>query len=305
MNKEDPFALQIKLLAMPEYALARKLLGLDQSRYIFQQNYADLIRLLQHWSQPEHGLELSSEHNRHKLHAFQVLLSRFLFNYVSSAMALVDHTRNLHRSLNLPARNFPEFEDKEDALGRHPTAAFVKGLRTYSFHFSALPISTQVRSTTTTGITITHGLAKEDLLTHKKWPSAAKTFLADHADPIDLASTLRDYHSLVADFQEWFSDQERIIFAAELVRMEAAQRHYLSRLTQVEVESFLTSSAEEQSLRLPALLMHPIPALDWAELSKFPLQSNERTEKLIGLLRRAVDFDDEFERKIRSCFEAK
>jgi hypothetical protein len=191
------------------------------------------------------------------------------------------------------------------AFEPHPTAAFVKGLRVYSFHFSTLPVSTQLHFEQTSGTTITHGLSKKSLSDYKKWPSAAKKFLAAHGEHVDLLSALNDYHSLVADFQEWFSNQERIIFAAELDRMEAAERHYLSRLVQVHVDSFLTSTAEEQSLRLPSLLMHPIPTADWAELSRLPLHSNERTEKLIALLRLAVDFDDELERKIRLCFEAK
>jgi hypothetical protein len=277
-----------------------KLQSLDYSRTIFQQNYLDLIH---HWSQPEHGEALSVERNRHKLQAFQEVLSRLLFNYVSSAMALVEHTRNIYRSLNSAERTLPGFEAKMKAIGANPTAAFVKGLRVYSFHFRSLPVSTQFRFTQPNTFTITHGLNKQSLLEFEEWPAAALAFLSRADDLIDLRSTLQDYHALVGVFQGWFGEQERIIFAAELGRVDRVQRRYLAQLVRFEVNSFLAAAPEEQAIQLPSLLMHAVLPKDWAEVNGLPLDSSERTEKLLIALKRGTGVNDEWERKIRSCFE--
>lgn len=100
-------------------------------------------------------------------------ISRLIFNYISSAFSLVDHTRKLYREL-FGDDKMPDYQPKVDELKVKPVAIFVKELRHYVIHYKALDLKTCYQFSGEE-FTIAVGLETEELLQWGKWTSQAKS----------------------------------------------------------------------------------------------------------------------------------
>ncbi len=65
---------------------------------IFVGNYADLKRVLEYHDDPRNSNDLAPLRNRYQVEKLYRDVRHYLHNYVASALSLVDHTRNLHKS---------------------------------------------------------------------------------------------------------------------------------------------------------------------------------------------------------------
>jgi hypothetical protein len=134
-----------------------------------------------------------------------------LHNFVASAFSVLDHTREIYGKMY--QKDMPEFLTQRAAiLDKHSATQFIIGLRKYFQHYR-LPqiVFTASRGMTEPAITGGAFLSKVPLLKFEDFNAAAKAFMKNSPEMIDLEVTCAAYHTQVDEFYKWFkSEQERI-----------------------------------------------------------------------------------------------
>ncbi len=74
-----------EILAMPEYHLYQELLGLNDSKYIFERNYDELHVLVSFLISDPRGHEMIATGHQESLRQIQLDITRRLHNFVASA----------------------------------------------------------------------------------------------------------------------------------------------------------------------------------------------------------------------------
>src|SRR5690606_30572446 len=126
-------------------------------------------------------------------------------------------------------RPLPRYQDEVDRRFKNdPLSQFVVGLRQFAQHYRLPSIST-VRKFGSNGIQGRVHLLKDDLLLFSRWNAAAKRFLQEQSDKIDLVEVLREYHQKVAGFQEWLRQEWSETFRQELRETELKRQAMLAK----------------------------------------------------------------------------
>src|ERR1035437_3601754 len=134
-----------ELNAMPEQQTLGKISQFGISIEIFNGNYDELIHHLKIHNTPQVSLKLMSIDQRHLLHAYQREITRFLHNYIASALSLTDHARNHYRELYSDNNLFPDYQDEiNKRFVKNQLAVFIKDLRQYFQHYQMPGVSSQL-----------------------------------------------------------------------------------------------------------------------------------------------------------------
>ena len=152
---------------------------------------------------------------------------RLLQNLAASVSALIDHSRFLYRHMFHESRQFPEYEEAMTMqISTNEVVQFVHGIANYSLHQAiagigtTMPVVDMQNDKFAKNVT----LAKA-ALSDFAWNEAAMRFIDRAPQSIDLRQTLKDYHTSIENFSEWFSQRTRVLCAADY---EAVSDH-LSR----------------------------------------------------------------------------
>lgn len=136
-------------------------------------------------------------------------IARYLFNYLSAAQSLVDHTRNY----------FKKWHDN-DTVGRkyqmlvkntfvdNPASNMIKDLRNYMLH-RGIPPSTihetlNVKNNRPPVIIISFNVIT--LKEWSKWTKGSKEYMRKQGDYVELRKLVKEYHNLVHSFYKWIDD---------------------------------------------------------------------------------------------------
>lgn len=201
------------------------------SIYIFAENGRILIEALKsfkgYFAFP--GLDEREETNRQHRE-----ILRHFQNFVASALALVDASRNWTAALRM---SFPDFCAEYDArraveFTGSVNHLFVQDLRNYMLHYR-LPRSASQGSFTLkfslkdgeqnneTNWAIVFDL--EGLREWDGWRAEPKAYLAACTDDIDLLTIVEPYHQQVITFYAWFHRRIEELHADDVA--ESAKRH--------------------------------------------------------------------------------
>jgi hypothetical protein len=204
--------------ATPEFQRFQELQRFTNTLHIFEANYRELDRLLWFVCDSPAGDKLFRPENRSAWEQLMMEAIRLLQNFVAAAKALVDHSRALYRRLYEPEGTFPEYQ--EEAAKRFADSEviqFVQKLRDFCLHYSTPGIGT-----TMTLVSIVPEkfvkqvtLSKESLMKFDGWNAAAKRFLNNAPEAIDLRQVLFQYHDAVDQFYNWFSERVRVLHVAD------------------------------------------------------------------------------------------
>ena len=207
----DPFACvkeaQAAVYDCEGARLHSELGGVARTYRVFVGNDREFQALFAHYdNNVQARLELWDTHNRDGFDAFLDEVDRLLHNYLAAATSLRDHTRRLWRQDPPPDMALTaEYDERvKRTFADSPLANFVQRLRNYMTH-SKLPVA-QGKFTWEqgSGESSTVALSKAALLEWDDWNVAARAFLDEADDDIDLSDVLRDYTALVHDFNQWF-----------------------------------------------------------------------------------------------------
>lgn len=221
MDKPEMFRISEELEAMPELARIQQIDIQKLSYFVFEDNTAELRRVLDFHGDLKQNLPLFDTDNRDSLDALQREIGRLLHNFVASANTLIDTTRRLYEKYENGA--FPDYQTKIDSeFVTDPLSRFVKGLRNYAVHYEAPPLISKISFS----IGENGNLKSQIVLPSKKllgfkWDAEAKRYITDCGEEIVLDSVVNDYYHKVSNFYNWFYRRLNEIHEPDLSRINA------------------------------------------------------------------------------------
>jgi hypothetical protein len=217
MDSFKLFQLSNKIRATPEFARVQELEHFSNTVRIVETNYQELDRLLWLICESPAGEELFLTQNRSAWDEAMGETLRLLQNLAASVSALTEHSAYLHRHIYEASRRFTEYEEAVTArFSTNEVIQFVQGMTKYCLHHATDGLGTTMTILDMQNdkfekqVTIT----RSDLLDFP-WNDAAMRFI-DHApESIDLREILKDYHTSIEAFTDWFLQRTRVLNDAD------------------------------------------------------------------------------------------
>lgn len=178
---------------------------------VFQMNAVELMEAAHRVKDPEQGMALMLDKNSEAGRQAHRELNRHVHNFVSSALALVEHTRVFMRNHYAGTDLMATYEKQVAAtFMQSPVAQFIQGLRNYMLHRGLPKSSMFMKFTSNPGATDGSGKAETgvhydaaSLLDWDGWKPMARTYLAQVGKKLDLHEVAQDYLTLVNQFHVW------------------------------------------------------------------------------------------------------
>ena len=294
-----------EIMAMPEYRLRQQLLAFNTSIYIFDQNFAELHRLIDFLLNSREGQMLTAERNRDKLRKVQIDIIRRLHNFVAASLSLVDHTRNLYKKIYADNGLFSEYQARVDGeFVTDPLSQFVKCLRHYCQHYRAPDIGIKVSVTQSEDGMVEQRqsvLILDDLKTFDKWNSTAKKYMSSLQEDVDILEVATFYREKVMAFYQWFQSRQLEIHSAELERFKAKQTEFALLILEGRVNACLNNK-EDMPNRGEEIFLGIFVSDDFDALEGLPVNSPDRAELAIETLKKYSPVSDELRQKIRQLY---
>lgn len=178
---------------------------------IFQMNALALIEAAQRVKDPDQGMAFMLEANREAGLQAHRELNRHIHNFVSSALALVEHTRVFMREHYADTKVFGSYEKQVVAtFAQSSVTQFVQGLRNYMVHKGLPNSSMYMKFTQSPGATDGTGVMETgvqyetaSLLDWNRWNPVASEYLERAEGQIDIHDFAHEYMVLVNQFHGW------------------------------------------------------------------------------------------------------
>lgn len=134
------------------------------------------------------------------------LVGRRLFNYLTAAGALIDHSNRIKRALAKTDRTFLPHYEKHVSRFVDPPLDLVNDLRDFALYY-ALPVtySSLRRGASCPEPKATLFLAVVELRVWSRWPAPTKAYLEALDSDIELRPLVAGYTAAVADLHGWWS----------------------------------------------------------------------------------------------------
>ncbi|MDN3510815.1 MAG: hypothetical protein NG784_05860 [Candidatus Jettenia sp.] len=296
---------QNELLSMPELETLRRIDNFSHTLYIFNKNYSELKKLFDSHNDYSHAMELCHPKNKQKINDIQLEILRLLHNFVAAALSLIDHSRNYYNDLYRGNNRFPEYEQEvEKRFLNNPLACFVKDLRQFFQHYKIPSILSQVVFIRKTNITrIILQLEKSTLTQFSKWSSAAKEYLKDQGDLIDLFQLISNYYLLIIDFHRWIIDRQKEIHSNEFKKIAEKYNELLSLTIPHKIKCRL--EIVNQGIGSPDDIFADILTQnEWVEVEKCSADSTQRCEKIINFINQKTPLPLDLKEEIKNLFSS-
>ncbi|MBS64299.1 MAG: hypothetical protein CMN27_15305 [Salinisphaera sp.] len=170
-----------------------------------------MLEAAQRVKDPEQGTNLMMQEDRDPGQQAHRELNRHVHNFVSSALTLIEHTRNFMRKNYADTNMLADYEKQVvQTFAQSPVAQFIQGLRNYMLHrglpnsrmfmtFIADPSGENGMGTMETGVTYD----TSSLLDWSDWRPQAITYLEQAGKSVDPQAFTEEYVTLVNQFQDW------------------------------------------------------------------------------------------------------
>ncbi len=220
MDKADSIDKEIR--GSNALRIYNRLIYLTDVFHIFERNYSEFQKLLTAYNTPLAILPFMGDDKREEFRFINNELSRYFHNYITSAQTLADITRNMIREVYKNSDFINDYQARvEDSFKNNPISVFVKELRNYTLHYALPATLSQFQVSqdpeTKQQITTSHALLhKESLLYGYKWEPAAKHYLAEASNDIDLLDLINTHHSIFVEFYDWLINRITDIHTTEL-----------------------------------------------------------------------------------------
>ncbi|HAT14472.1 MAG TPA: hypothetical protein DCS91_13710 [Microcoleaceae bacterium UBA11344] len=196
-----------KLQASSEMEIYRNLQALSASYGVFNKNYNELIRYLEHLNNPRESLFMYSSEQRENLERLIDETSRLFHNFLASAKSLVDHTRNIVKRLYSNQEFIKEYDAKlAEDIANNSVQQFVQRLRNYTQHY-ILPIPALQIEFAEEDIEMSVRLDVEILKQWDGWGSS-RSYLEQLEDSLCLISLSNEYFFLIQNFYQWLTERQ-------------------------------------------------------------------------------------------------
>lgn len=247
----NPRTLLEEILSSPGMAHVNRTFARTFSLNIFRRNAQELLAATHMFGDSDHALRLMAVDNREAGQQAHRELNRFVHNFVTGAMTLVDHTRNFMRENYEGASVKHDYDNHvKEAFVSEPIVQFVQNLRNYFVH-KGLPDSeifmefksgadgASAGGTLETGIRYRTGT----FLQWDGWNAPAKRYMESAGEFIDIHAFTVAYLEKILAFQGWLDGALDEFHAGDLAQLGKLQANY----AQLSSDSFPGGSSRPQS----------------------------------------------------------
>ena len=202
----DYFKLRKQLEKHPGWEIKLRREAHLRSIKIFSRNFSELASLIDKIENPDFYYKSI---NNKILDDHHSEIARLLFNYLSSAQSLVDHTRSYFKKWHGNDAVGKRYQTViKDTFPDNPTSNMVKDLRNYMLH-RGIPSSTihesfNFEDNLPPVITITFKVIT--LKEWRKWTKGSKEYMRKQGHYVELRKLVKEYHNLVHSFYMWVDD---------------------------------------------------------------------------------------------------
>jgi len=292
-----------ELALLPGFGIYQELMALNTSIYILDKNFQELDSFLVELLNNPKWDRLFMVENRHILHRVAEDIVRRLHNFVAAVLSLRDHTRRLYRKYYRDGSLIPDYEKvAREAFAKDPQAQFVQKLREYCQHFVSPLLSFRTEWGPGREKPVrTAVLRKDELLRFDGWNAAAKRYLDEAPDLIDFQEAVRNYHSRVLMFYEWFQRQQESVHMEELAEFRKKEGELLRLQLEDKLERCLATK-DERICSEASLYFHIFTRPDFERLALAKEDPEERLIAALEILGERFDVDSALEEKVRKVY---
>jgi len=211
-----------KSLHVKAYVQMREL---SLSLYTLKENYQLLEQHLEANNDMDYQLQLEYKPLKWQYYPLQQETYRLLLNFFASAMALVEHTRNIVKEIYSGLKFQREYQNKVNQdLKDAPVNKFVQDLKSYILHnkFPFVGVQFQHKRVSPLGdpenlfaTKIRLTFSKSELLTSDKWTTLSKKYLETQGDLIFIDTLIDKYYSLIESFHSWLNKRQQEMHESE------------------------------------------------------------------------------------------
>ncbi len=300
-NESTILSLWKELDAMPEHQTLEKIRNFSISIEIFDGNYKELIHHLQVHNNPRVSLDLMRMDKRHLLHAYQKEITRFLHNYIASALSLTDHARNHYRDLYSSNNLFPDYQDEINRrFVSNPLAVFIKDLRQYFQHYKMPGLSSNLTFTKgAPDFVIKLLLPLKEITKFSGWSQHSKKNLAQQTSDLDLFALINDYHQLIENFYRWFIDRQMEIHKGDIKKVNEHKDKIRGLAIMDFLKQFMVQPKTIDEFENEIFRYFPEEEL---EEIKNTVTKAERVERILHLLKQISKLNKDAMEKIRASY---
>lgn len=275
-----------ELQSMPETLLIGEINSLNQSIFIFNENFFELERFINAITEGHEAEQLYFLRNRDQLYLGLQHILRHVHNFVASSLSLIDHTRRQYQKLYEPRSLFPDYQEKIDGeFIDDPLSEFVKCLRIYCQHYRAPDISmTETYHDLQKPPTRVAHILKSDLLTFKSWTKSAKEYLDQAPDQLDVLKIAKEYRTKVMEFYSWFRDRQFDIHDSDIEKVNRVRNKGLILMFEDRLASALSPHPSNDPIEPDEIFLSVFSSTEFAQLAILPQASNERARLATELL---------------------
>jgi hypothetical protein len=170
---------------------------------IFGGNYTELASLIDNIEDP---VIYYKDFSQKKCASYHSDIARLLFNYLSAAQSLVDHTRNYFKKWHSDDEVGEKYQEVvENTFVKDRASNMIKNLRNYLLH-RGIPPSTIRESfnVETNGPPVINiSFEVKTLSEWSKWSKYSKEYMQEKGDYVELRGLIKEYHDLVYSFYKW------------------------------------------------------------------------------------------------------
>ncbi len=194
---------------------------LSLSFFTFNKNYILFKNHLDANNNIDYFIRLNPSEKRLKweYHDLEKETYRLLLNFVASALALVEHTRNIVKELYDKNEFQLEYQNKvNDEISNIPVNKFMQDFRNYILHNKLPFVSPKIQGNRISSIGDSNNvmsfkiqltLNKQQLLKSEKFTALSKQYLKSQDEQIFLDVLADEYFTLIDNFHSWLNKCQR------------------------------------------------------------------------------------------------
>lgn len=197
-----------------------RLMQLETMQHIFSMNFSVLNNFFSFMKDEKKVLELWRVGNRTKITIFHREYVRHIFNFLSSAKAYIDTTREIIKA-NYTGEMLKQSYDAKvsEVFAQSELCGFIQDFRNYHTHFE-IPLShSQLHLSSVPEeepFSFKIYVEKQKLYEWSGWKSRAREYLAKASDKIDFENVYVEYFNLVNGFYDWLYNEIATFHQKEL-----------------------------------------------------------------------------------------
>ena len=261
----------------PGFEVSQDLGSLELSLAIFRECISDLFNTIESFHKQAADPRFWARPNRASFDRSALAVTKAVFVAAASALALVDHSRVVRNRCSIPG-----YDEKRSATFDDVEHQFIQDLRNYVSHYQIVEADWQ-REYAPSGKWTKFLLRRSSLLRWNGWTELELQFIDRHPIGVDVEALFRTYAQRVEVFQQWFREQIRELFSADL----SDYLRYDRMLKGFEVASFwriLLKQVIEKSIDPFLYLDRYLTDEELTQVMALPPRSKQQVDRVIDIL---------------------